>query len=112
MAFDYDKQIKDLTADPDLIDSDWGYAVGLFRFASPCGETNTPDGQAIGCLTQIREGIDDDTGLEYVAWTPELTEEIRADKRIPLCETDITVKDLPVFKEWQERLDKEIRNAV
>lgn len=40
----------------------------------------------------------------------ELTHAIRSDDRIPENAREITLEHLPVFKEWQERLDKEIRS--
>ena len=43
--------------------------------------------------------------------TPELTKAIRKDPRIPKLPKNITVADLPVFAEWQRRLDKEIRGV-
>jgi hypothetical protein len=38
-----------------------------------------------------------------------LTKAIRADARIPEGPQWITVNDLPVFAEWQRRLDKELK---
>jgi len=60
--------------------------------------------QVCGCLTQIRR--------EAEAETPELTLAIRADKRIPKIPNSITLKDLPVFAEWQRRIDKELGREV
>lgn len=57
--------------------------------------------QLVGCLTQIRGG-------GFVATRPELTEAIKADGRIPTSGEDVTVNDLPVFAEWQRKLDKEL----
>lgn len=76
----------------------------LFQAVSPTGKAiyNLPGG-TVGCLTQIR-------GIGYQAITPELTQEIKNDKRIPKTVDEITPESLAVFKEWQRRLDKEIRS--
>ena len=58
-----------------------------------------------GCLTQIR------TMEATIAETPELTEAIRADDRIPFGLDHITRKSLHVFAEWQRRLDVELERA-
>ncbi len=52
-----------------------------------------------GCLTQIHDDPD-----RYGAWTPELTKEIVADDRIP-TQPGITPENLPVFAEWQRKVD-------
>jgi hypothetical protein len=56
-----------------------------------------------GCLTQIRSDPQ-----WYSGPTPELTAAIRADERIPLGPRSIRVADLPVFVEWQRRIDEEV----
>ena len=107
MADKYDEAIAYLTANPDEIQAAWdgGYYRGeetsvqaacLFNYANSADDLNC------GCLTQIRS---DPTRHAH---TFDLTREIRLDSRIPVCATDITVADLPVFAEWQRRLDKEI----
>lgn len=98
----YDIAIQNLTLldDPREILDAWGTPKSrngcLFDYA---GRTSTPH---IGCLTQIRSNV------KFHAETPELTEKIRNDKRIPKYAGDIKLKDLPVFAEWQRRLDKEL----
>ncbi len=92
----YDEAIDYLTESPDEILDAWDEALyhsagDLFRY---CG-----DGYRCGCLTQVKAG-------QYEAATPELTTEIRADHRIPSDPESITVLDLPVFAEWQRRMDK------
>lgn len=52
-----------------------------------------------GCITMIRGSN------FYVAATPELTAEIRSDERIPKNADLIRVEHLPVFAEWQRKLD-------
>ena len=95
----YDRAIKHLTENPDEIFKAWGspemHVAGcLFQF---CGDSRHDD---IGCLTMVRGGA--------FAATEELTKAIRADDRIPEDETLIGVEHLPVFAEWQRRLDLEL----
>lgn len=52
----------------------------------------------IGCLTQVKCHYKD-------AETKELTTAIRADERLPNDGDDITHEMLPVFAEWQRRMD-------
>lgn len=59
------------------------------------------DAATCGCLTTVR-------GCGQVAATPELTDEIRSDERIPEYCADIRPEHLNVFAEWQRRLDKEL----
>lgn len=94
--YDYDAQIKRLTENPENIYGEWVGGTGLFAY---CGDKSL--NPRIGCLTMIRDGS------LRVAATPELTEAIRADKRIPADATKIRPEHLPVFKEWQERIDAE-----
>jgi len=54
-----------------------------------------------GCLTMIKRGT-------YEAETESLTDAIRADTRIPTDEAYVKRKHLPVFAEWQRRIDKEL----
>jgi hypothetical protein len=100
----YDSMVDFLMENPSEILSAWANplehkAGGLFRYASanqfgPCG-----------CLTQIR-GEED-----WKAFTPELTQAIKADKRIPRHRYEITPATLPVFAEWQRRIDKELNRT-
>lgn len=106
----YDEAVAYLTANPDKIYGAW---IGpnrnpggrLFYYVMP-NVQGTPwrnDGKACGCLSMI-------CGNDYHAWTDELTEEIRGDDRIPKTGSDVRVEHLPVFAEWQRRLDLELRN--
>jgi len=104
----YDKAIDYLTENPDQIWNSWNephsYPQGcLFMYVSKTEHT----ANNIGCLTTIRRN----DGFGKVACTPELTEAIRADERIPKGARDIKVEDLPVFAEWQRRLDKELNRV-
>lgn len=87
-----------------LILEQWSEAEGLFACAGVTGSTSdtTVSGDWCGCLTQIRSG-------RYVAATDVLTVGIVSDERIPDSEADIDFDDLPVFAEWQRRIDREIR---
>lgn len=117
MAADrYDEQIagilhvrdtEGVAAAKSLILEQWGAAEGLFACAGVTGSTSdtTVSGDWCGCLTQIRTG-------RYVAATDVLTAGIVSDERIPDCEVDIDFDDLPVFAEWQRRLDREIRGRA
>ncbi len=96
MAYDYDAQIKRLAERPEQIMADWGSSEGLFQAAC----RNKSD-CLCGCLTQVRCGL-------WPAETAELTKAIRADGRLPYNGCCIKVEHLPVFKEWQERLDREL----
>ena len=101
----YDDEIERLVpAGSDTLYESWVETTPLFAF---CGG---------GCLTMIR-------GSGSTSYTPELTEEIRADKEIPESSGELmTAWDkrnrrqrralLNRFAEWQRRLDREIRGAT
>lgn len=93
---EYDLHIERLTKDPSLIQEDWGKCRGLFKLA---GSPRDDRYLRYGCLTMIRRSTN------YCAPTSELTEAIRADTRIPSNHADITLAHLPVFAEWQRRID-------
>lgn len=100
----YDKEIERLTAKPYEIQASWMGAEPLFALVRPSDKKGVgycPNGAQVGCLTAVKFG-------NYEAWTPELTAAIRADSRIPSSTDDITVAILPVFAEWQRRIDKEL----
>lgn len=94
----YDKAIQHLRENPTVIHMAWmdpsGHPGGaLFQF---CG----PRRDGCGCLTQIRADIG------YRAVNPTLTRRIREDARLPERHSQITLSSLPVFAEWQRKLDK------
>ena len=103
----YDVAIENLLAAKDFreaVNDAWNYPSSeisgcLFSFVSPDGRAGND--YKYGCLTQIKATI-------RIACTRELTETIRKDERIPDCLSGITPETLPVFKEWQERIDKEL----
>jgi len=118
----YDEAIEYLTRNPDQIcrawDATWSHVAGcLFR---PASASTTDPGRGIpwpldrtgsfqcGCLTTIRLGEPGKYGHAVLAETEDLTKEIRADERIPKTIKEVTVEHLPVFAEWQRRLDKEL----
>lgn len=94
----YDEQIKYLTDCPSGITLEWACAKGLFKFV---GE----DCIGTGCLTMIRDNPRERKAFIKGIQNDELTVEIANDERIPKKYWDITVEHLPVFKEWQERID-------
>lgn len=103
MTYDYDAQIARLTKNPRGIRQEWSDSIGLFQFA-----TNTEDilvGKC-GCITMIRNHPEE-YGV-YINYQPheELTEAIAADERLPKSDIEIELRHLPVFKEWQEKLDQ------
>lgn len=118
----YDKAIMYLQEHPYEIFEAWvnptNHEAGcLFAFVTSTGQNmrgRAPIGYILGCLTRIRKVVCD-PGLpycdqpEYIAETPELTEAIRQDERIPKDERQIGLEHLPVFAEWQRRIDKELR---
>lgn len=58
---------------------------------------------ACACLTMIRNG--------WQGPTPELTTAIQSDDRLPCSPRQITPAHLPVFAEWQRRLDRELNRV-
>lgn len=105
----YDRAIAYLTQHPHEIVKAWGepfhHPAGcLFGYVM---QANTRESFELarrspcGCLTQVKSGY-------RCAQTYALTKAIRADTRIPKWPQWITVDDLPVFAEWQRKLDKEL----
>lgn len=106
----YDEAIEYLTKNPKEIFNAWmepdKHVAGcLFVFAAPEGEYG--DGTA-GCLTMIRKKESDFVIGSDGKIDEDLTRQIRGDERLPDCSGNIEVDDLPVFAEWQRRLDKEL----
>jgi hypothetical protein len=104
----YDEAVAYLTEHPDEILKAWSYPdpewhTGHSLFMCCGGEDSI---RGAGCLTQIRQ-----TDGRVPAATVDLTEAIAADERIPLDGWDIKVQHLPVFAEWQRRIDKELNRT-
>ena len=102
----YDRAVAYLTQRPEEIIGAWQMpsahpAGGLFAFVEPGGGRAHTE---CGCLTQIRD-------LDEVACTEELTQAIRADERIPVSARRIGACDLPVFAEWQRRIDRALNRT-
>jgi hypothetical protein len=100
IVFDrYMLHARALSTRPQDILGEWGDGVALFRIVDSSGRC--------GCLTQIRSW-----GTDYAASREprirELCMEVARDARIPAYPEDITVEHLPVFVEWQRRLDAEL----
>lgn len=68
---------------------------------SPLFDGCSVDRRSCFCLTAVRN-------IGVGAETRELSDAIRSDKRIPDDERLIRSEHLPVFAEWQRRLDKEL----
>ena len=92
----YDREVERLTVHPEDIINSWIDAKPLFRFCDDGRPTSN-----CGCLTRVKRG-------NAPAATPKLTEAIRSDERIPTSRTRIRPEHLPVFAEWQRRIDKEL----
>ena len=106
----YARAITYLKKHPKQIISAWAcpfvHPAGcLFQFAA--GQFKENDSRIFGCLTQIR-GYSE----LYYAETRRLTRLIAKDERIPRDEQEIRLKHLPVFAEWQRRLDKELKRSA
>ncbi len=116
--FDYDAQIEEVISDPRKLYNDWFDSIGIFQFCTPTGRPAlNADGNPCGCLTMVRTKL----GLQYPydSWSDQLTEQIRNDNRLPsarpsmdMMRVDELRKSLLAMKEWQERLDREIRGEV
>lgn len=107
MSDKYQKAVRYLTERPKEILFSWleptQHPAGcLFQFATTDGMSRMDGENQCGCLTEIRCGL-------RPAATTKLTMAIRRDKRIPHSGEDITVEHLPIFAEWQARLDRELR---
>lgn len=93
----YDQAVKYLTTHPEKIYMQWIRGADLFQFAHRMPQAP----YACGCITMIKGG-------GYHAQTPEITAAIKDDPRIPEDVDDITPENLPVFAEWQRRLDRDL----
>ncbi len=70
----------------------------LFKFCTP------PDSRSeanMGCLTMVKNP---NTGC--IAYTPELTAAIQADKLLPDSPLKVTKKNILRFAYWQRKMDK------
>lgn len=101
--YDYDRQIAKLTENPQQIQIDWSIGEGLFKFVEPQDKMFY---EHSGCLTMIRDRPQLSKAYTNSGVDEKLTLEIASDERIPKYNNDITVESLPVFKEWQEKIDK------
>ena len=120
----YDDAIAYLTEHPDHIRDAGGSPGGwegrggeLFGFVGPNWQSNENavyntrgvEAGTCGWLQQIREckveGGNGRSGEMKMSHWPRLWENIARDERIPSDADDITVRDLPVFAEWQRQID-------
>lgn len=106
----YDLAVEYLTEHPeeiyDVWVNPWKHPYGcLFLGVTPSGHLDVnPEGDFCGCLLMVKSGDP--------AWTRELTEAIRADESIPKTGNNITVSHLPIFAQWQRRIDKELGRKI
>lgn len=106
--YSYDEQIAYLTANPSKIMVQWAGAEGIFKFAgSPMAEDGSGDSEGIehGCLTMIRNNPLRNKVFINGQINEELSQLVAADERLPKRVEEIEVRHLPIFKEWQERID-------
>ena len=97
----YNEQIEYLTKNPSAIWNHWIGGKGLFKFVTDKRNLNA------GCLTMIRSNRGVNT-FTYIKGEIDhkLTAEIVNDERLPIDPELIKAEHLPIFKEWQERIDK------
>jgi hypothetical protein len=100
----YDKQIKFLTANPERITRQWESGIGLFQFIDRSCDDNESNINS-GCLTMIRSNMSCVAIINRNV-NNEITEQIRNDERIPINSNDIKVEHLPIFAEWQRKVDQ------
>lgn len=111
----YDAAIKYLADNPHEIEIAWRspskhIAGCLFAFAITIDTGVRATGAlAYGCLTQIRLHAGYGVTAPTVKLADELTRAIKADQRIPLHPHNIMPDNLPVFAEWQRKLDMVLR---
>jgi hypothetical protein len=119
----YDFAIEYLHENPDDIGDAWGspqeYAGKggeLFGFVGPDWTSNSQNvryegsvGGTCGCLQQIRKAKEDGNDGTYgemcMSHWPRLWEQIASDRRLPFDQSDIGLEELPVFAEWQRKVD-------
>lgn len=100
----YDTEIERITRSSKPLNEFW-LETSDRQARSPLFAYVTPDRRCSlegGCLTQIKAGL---TG----ACTPALARAIRKDQRLPKSGFLIELKHLPVFAQWQRRIDKMLK---
>ena len=97
----YDREVERLTKAekrrPGAILTAWRFGRKHSPLFDSCATDR--DNTKCGCLTQVRNLWDD-------AETEALTNSIRADTRIPDDPEKVTPAHLPIFAEWQRKIDK------
>ncbi len=119
----YDFAMQYLQENPDEIYDAWGdpgefegRGGELFGFVGPDWTSSSNEGRyegtvggTCGCLQQIRkakeDGHDGSSGDMCMSHWPRLWEQIASDRRLPFDSCDIGLEDLPVFAEWQRKVD-------
>lgn len=107
----YDQEVERLTKalkdcetrdeELEIILSAWGYGFYHSPLFDGCSKNRrgAKYGDYCGCLTQVASG-------SHLAENQFLTDLILKDKRLPFKTDEITVHNLPVFAEWQRKMDK------
>lgn len=95
----YDLEIIAITNKEKSIQESWQNVDPLFKFA---GDVEAPN---CGCLTMIRR-FDSSRVCINQEVDDMLTEQIRNDHRLPKTPFETSLAHLPVFAEWQRKLDK------
>lgn len=94
----YDQHIAYLNKNPEDIYQEWSSGRGLFKMVG--------EGTARGCLTMIRCGIFPHFAYIKNKRNIEITNQIKNDSRIPSRIEDVKLEHLPVFAEWQRKIDE------
>lgn len=103
----YDHMVAYLTDNPDQIHDAWNIPTGHVA-----GALFAPLGSGCeACLTQLRVRNSYSPGYLYGTAGLAIAEEVRLDERIPSNGNGITLKHLPIFAEWQRRIDKELNRV-
>jgi hypothetical protein len=109
----YDEEIERLTKNPGNIESSWIGCRPLFAYAqsdvSGDIEEDKENRISAGCLTMIKNAPFRYGVILNGKLHKELTEQIAQDSRLPNEGGHIGLKHLPVFAEWQRKLDQ-LRN--
>lgn len=110
----YDLAVAYLTENPQEIFTAWQQtgthrAGCLFKYIAPDeGSRHFP----CGCMTMIRADEKRYAVSKDGRQDTFLTSAIRSDKRIPEDSRDIGIPHLPVFAEWQRRIDKYYETGI
>ena len=91
----YDLEIERLTKEKNNIIYEWAFTTPLFKIIG--------EGFQCGCLTQIK-GFNAHAEINGKR-NEALEQEIKNDSRLPDRGSKIKLKHLPIFAEWQRKID-------